>query len=119
MAGGKIKMNLKKKLDYYIETLSKIVKIDKVILFGSYARGDSHEYSDIDLAVVSSELDPNKPYFVHNIELADKASLYDPDLQLFAFPKEAFEKETGVEGSFIREIKKTGKVIYQNPLLYH
>ena len=115
MVGGKTKMNLKQKLNYYIETLSKIIKIDQVILFGSYARGDSHEYSDIDLAVISSDLDSKKPYFVYNIELVDKATLYDPDLQLFAFPKETFEKELGIEGSFIREIKKTGKVIYQRP----
>ncbi len=107
-------MNLDKKLDYYIKTISKVIKIDKVILFGSFAKGNPHEYSDIDLAVVSPDLDPQKPYFIHNIEVAEKADLYDPDLQLFAFPREPFEKETGVEGSFIREIKKTGRVIYQS-----
>ena len=106
---------LNEKLDYYIKTVSKVIKIDKVILFGSYANGNPHEYSDIDLAVISSDLDPTKPVFVHNLEIADKANLYDPDLQLFAFPKEVFENEKGVQRSFIREIKKTGKVIYQNP----
>ena len=87
-----------------------------MILFGSYAKGEAHEFSDIDIALISSELNPKKPTFVHNIEIKEKANYYNPDLQLFAFPKEKFEKEEGVQGSFIREIKRIGKVIYQRPL---
>lgn len=108
-------LNLNKKLSYYIKALTKAIEVDKIILFGSYATGKPHEYSDIDIALVSPELYPRVPTVFHNIEVARKASLYDGDIQLFAFPKEKFDKEEGVQGSFIREIKKTGKVIYQRP----
>ena len=31
------------------------IHIDKIILFGSYARGNANEYSDIDIAVISDD----------------------------------------------------------------
>jgi len=31
---------------------------DKVILFGSFARGDFHEHSDVDLLIVKDTTDP-------------------------------------------------------------
>lgn len=114
MARKKNYLNLKKKLSYYIKSLTKAINIDKIILFGSYANGKPHKYSDIDIALVSPELDPAIPTIFHNIEVAKKADLYDPDIQLFAFPSKTFNEEKGVQGSFIREIKKTGKVIYKN-----
>ena len=119
MARKKNYLNLKKKINYYISSLTKAINVDKIILFGSYANGTAHEFSDIDIALISPDLDPKKPTFFHNIEIAKKAKLYDGDLQLFAFPKKRFDKEEGVQGSFIHEIKKTGKVIYQKPLVYH
>ena len=113
MARKKNYLNLKKKINYYISSLTKAVNVEKIILFGSYANGKPHEYSDIDIAMISPELDPAIPTIFHNIEVAKKANLYDPDIQLFAFPLKTFKEEKGVQGSFIREIKKTGKIIYQ------
>ena len=116
MARKKNQLNLiKKKLDQYIKVLTRTINVDKIILFGSYVKGEAHEFSDIDIALVSSELNIKKPTFVHNIAIKKKANFYDPDLQLFAFPKEIFDREEGVQSSFIREIKKTGKIIYQKP----
>ncbi|MBI3591491.1 MAG: nucleotidyltransferase domain-containing protein [Candidatus Melainabacteria bacterium] len=108
-------MNLEEKLNHYIKSITNAINVDLIILFGSYAKGNTHEYSDIDIAVISSELDPNEPELKHLRYIKDKANLFDPDLQLVAFPTKKFETETGVEGRFIREIKKTGKVIYQKP----
>lgn len=33
----------------------KHMEIDKILLFGSFARGDSHQWSDIDLVIVSKD----------------------------------------------------------------
>ena len=115
MARKKNQLKLKNKLKEYIDVFTKTIRVDKMILFGSYATGRAHEFSDIDIALVSSELNIKKPTFVHNIAIKKKANFYDPDLQLFAFPKEIFDREEGVQSSFIREIKKTGKIIYQKP----
>ncbi len=106
------KINLEEKLKYYIESITRAIKVDQIILFGSFAKGNPHKYSDIDIAVVSSELDPGKSRLSNIRKIKEKTNLLDPDLQLFAFPSETFEKEIGFDESFIREIKKTGKVIY-------
>jgi predicted nucleotidyltransferase len=41
----------------YVREVEKSYRVEQVILFGSYATGSAHEYSDINLAIVS----PGKP----------------------------------------------------------
>lgn len=105
-------MNLNEKLKYYINTITKNIKVDKIILFGSFSNGNPHEYSDIDIAVISPELDSNKSQFENIRTIKERADLIDPGLQLLAYPTETFEKELGVERLFIKEIKNTGTVLF-------
>lgn len=44
------------KISKYKLLLSKYFDIDKVVLFGSYAKGNQHEYSDIDVAIIVNSL---------------------------------------------------------------
>ncbi|MCK9403296.1 MAG: nucleotidyltransferase domain-containing protein [Chitinophagaceae bacterium] len=84
--------------------------IDKVILFGSYAKGQPHEYSDIDLAIWS-------PMFSDD-HLEDKEKLrallqqYGP-IQLHPYPT----RETANEDPFIGEIERTGVEILTKDFL--
>lgn len=41
----------------FVKAVSKDIKIEKVILFGSHARGDAGENSDIDLIIVSDDFE--------------------------------------------------------------
>ena len=115
MAGETNKMNLDEKLKLYIDSITKAINVEQIILFGSYAKGKPHEYSDIDIAVISPDLDPVKSRFENTMAILNKTNLLDPDLQLIAYPSSLFhnEKDT-VHESFIKEIKKTGRVIYSN-----
>ena len=108
-------MNLEQKLEHYIKSITNAIDADLIVLFGSYAKGNPHEYSDIDLAIVSRELDPSTPRWENIRLIKEKANLHlDPDLQLVPFSKESFENDADSPiGSFIREIKKTGKVVYE------
>ena len=49
-------MNLPKKIHQGILNLAKKYQLSKVILFGSRARGDNKERSDIDLAVSGGDV---------------------------------------------------------------
>ena len=40
----------------FVETISKYYKIEQVFLFGSFAKGCPHDDSDIDVAIVSSDI---------------------------------------------------------------
>lgn len=45
---------------YVLLNISKNVKLQKIILFGSYARGDQHKDSDVDLILVSANFKRKK-----------------------------------------------------------
>lgn len=47
------KSNLTDRIEEYSSRLQKRLPLEAVILFGSHARGDAFEWSDIDLAVIS------------------------------------------------------------------
>ena len=56
MVKRKINPELKKKLGTYLARVSKVYEIDKAFLFGSTARGEAGEFSDIDVAIVSNNI---------------------------------------------------------------
>ena len=73
------------------------VTIEKILLFGSYAKGNPHKYSDIDLAVFS-------PQFTHIHFENDKVIQFTkrlPQMQLHLYPVKEYE-----ENDFVQEIKK-------------
>ena len=39
-------------LQKIVSTVCKIFSVEKILLFGSYARGDAHEHSDLNLCVL-------------------------------------------------------------------
>ena len=94
----------------FVEAVKNTIPVEQVILFGSYAKGNPHAYSDIDLAVIS-------PIFGEN-PLEDRTRLYrtiftnklDSLIEPHPFsPSEPL--------SFLTEVVRTGKVIYQKKML--
>ena len=117
MSGKKYtEVELEDKLKKFIKSVTNTINVDQIILFGSYAKGNPHEYSDIDIALVSGELDPKRARWENVEYIWEKSNIeYDPDLQLVPFAKESFDNDADSPiGSFIREIKETGEIIYPN-----
>ena len=91
-------------INKYVLKLSKEIKIDKVILFGSYAKGTNNEDSDVDLAIFSD-------YFadMDRIEaltfLLLRASEFAIDLQPQPFTLADLEDE---DNWLAKEIEETG-----------
>lgn len=94
-------MNLDKSIVYEIIEICKLHnEIDKLVLFGSRARGDNEAKSDIDLAVYASD-DINE--FIEDVEL-NTSTLLEYD----------FSDMNSVEDEvFIEQVKKDGIVIYE------
>lgn len=85
--------------------------IDEIILFGSYAKGTARADSDIDVAIISPDLNSTSIY-CNTRTIKDKVKLYDPDLQLFSFSPALYYQEEFVDPGFVQEIKRTGRSIY-------
>ncbi|MGB9674860.1 MAG: nucleotidyltransferase domain-containing protein [Nanopusillaceae archaeon] len=78
------------------------IKVDKIILFGSRARGDYLKESDYDFIIVSKDF-KNIP-ITKRIELA----LIDENVDVICLTPEEFEKEKNFLGSVVSYAVKEG-----------
>ena len=98
-------------LKAYISDLEKDLAIQRVVLFGSYARGDHRRDSDIDLAVFSDSFRGRRLVDIVSF-LLSKSRRYKVDLEPLGF---TFEEYLDSEGNdFVQRIKKEGIEIYSD-----
>jgi predicted nucleotidyltransferase len=99
----KIPIKIHRLLNKYVEELEKNrIPIRQAVLFGSYAAGGSHEWSDIDIALVSDVFE--------GIRIRDRNKIrkitldISSDLSPLPFRPEDFT----LEDPFVREILEHG-----------
>lgn len=91
------------------EVLSRSIKVDQLILFGSHAYGKPREDSDFDIAVISDDL--GRIGMLERMSLLSKAVLgVDRRVELKGFDKKEFQN--AAKGSMAELIKRRGRVIY-------
>jgi len=99
----RIPESLQKIITEYIIKLSKQIPIKKVILFGSYAKGNTHKYSDVDIAIFSDYFkDMSRIDGLYFLLL--NAADYDIDLEPQPFTMDEYDQPVGL----VNEILKTG-----------
>jgi predicted nucleotidyltransferase len=81
---------------------SKMIKVDAVYLFGSSARRERQEYSDIDVAVVSPDFTGFS--FMDRKKLGPIVLKHDLSIELHPFRRKDFTRSN----PFVWEIIKTG-----------
>ena len=96
----------------YVKVLaSQGIRVEKIILFGSQARGTAREDSDIDIVVISSDL--KKFNFPERLSFLSRATLHIPaPLEVIGYTPEEIEGKDGTS-IFWDEINATGKTIYK------
>jgi len=83
---------------------------EKIILFGSYSRGDATDQSDIDLLVVAqTELAPRERFRAIRRLLADYPVAFDVYLKT----PEEFDRWRSVVNHVVYFADKYGKVVYE------
>lgn len=88
----------------YVHYVRTKIKIEKIVLFGSYAKGTATEESDIDFAVVSPDFGKSLLHEKMDLFGWRHYSNLTADLQPFPFSPEQFE----ADHFFVEEIRKTG-----------
>ena len=91
-----------KSIQKYIEKISKYYKIDAIILFGSYAKGNENEDSDIDIAIISSDF---KDVIDDGAKLIGLTWKIDTRIEPHPITTEDFKN---VSNPFIKEVLDTG-----------
>jgi|LGVC01.1.fsa_nt_gb predicted nucleotidyltransferase len=84
--------------------LDKGIRIEQVILYGSYASGNITPYSDIDIAIISPDFGNDK--FEESKLLLQTAWRVDPRLQPVPISSESFVKNTWIP--LFHQIKEYG-----------
>jgi predicted nucleotidyltransferase len=83
---------------------SKGIRVEKAVLYGSYASGNVHTGSDLDLAIISPDFGKNR--FEEGKMLLQIAWRIDPRLEPIPISSDSYEKDTRVP--LIYEIKEKG-----------
>lgn len=87
-------------IEHKIQEIADRHGINKIVLFGSRARGDNHDKSDIDLAVYA---DGDISGFIYDLE-TDVPTLLEFDTTQIT---------DGLDSAFLNQIDKEGIVIYE------
>lgn len=83
---------------------------EKIILFGSYARGEAHPHSDLDLLVVVETLPPRGQRSAPILKML--AETYPEPIDIVVRSAQTLEQWEHVSGSFAHQVLTEGIVLY-------
>ena len=101
---------LEKVIGDFAKRLERGIRVEAIILYGSYARGTAYEDSDIDLAVISPDFE-NVPLNIRQEMIADLTFEGDFRISPLGYPTSHYD-DPGPH-SFLGEIIRTGRVVYR------
>ncbi|RKZ21904.1 nucleotidyltransferase domain-containing protein [bacterium] len=98
-------------LQTIVERILKVIKPEKIILFGSHAYGRPSTHSDLDLLIIvkESKLPRYRRAVPINLALCD----IDLSFDILVYTEKEVEEWKDVPQAFITSIIKKGKVIYE------
>ena len=96
---------IEEKVRQFVTELKKEkIRVTRVILYGSRVSGKAHEYSDIDVAIVSPDF--GKDRYEEGARLFEIASEIDPRIEPVPISVESYENDTWIP--LIYEIRENG-----------
>jgi predicted nucleotidyltransferase len=85
---------------------------DKIILFGSWARGDADEQSDIDLLVISDR-EERLPRYKRGLDVRLLLSQFQAPKDILFYTHKDVERWQDVPQTFINTVLSEGQVLYE------
>ena len=113
MKTRELNMEFEKEINKINEQIKEKYKPDKIILFGSSARGTITENSDIDMLIIKDTDKKRNERFREVRALVRDLKRRIPFSPLVYTPVE-IEKRVNLGDFFVKEILKEGKVLYES-----
>ncbi|HHT9132592.1 MAG TPA: nucleotidyltransferase domain-containing protein [Candidatus Tripitaka californicus] len=98
-----------KEIRSILEQLIRVYKPEKVILFGSLARGERREGTDIDLFIIKRDI---PDLGVDRIRQLDTLIKYKLATDFIVYKPQEMSQRVKLGDPFIKSILKEGKVLY-------
>jgi len=98
-------------IDKIVSMIVPLVSPDQIILFGSYARGDNTDKSDIDLLIIKKNL-KNAREMNNILYRAFFDNKIDISIDLVSVDYDKYVELNDTIGYIYKTIKKEGKILY-------
>jgi len=99
------------KIQKLVEEFKKI-RPEKIILFGSAAKGKISRDSDIDICVIKKTRDRSKVKLQLSNLIWERKIGFEPEIDIHVYPPEIYDDWLKRNDPFIEEIEK-GRVLYE------
>jgi len=93
----------------FINLIIKKFNLKKIIIFGSFARGDYHKGSDLDLIIVGKF----KERFIDRIGKIIELNDSDLEIDAMVYTEEEFQKMIQERRPFVEQALEEGIVVYE------
>ncbi len=103
---------VEKAIEEFIKKLSKDANVLKIVIFGSFVRGDYAPGSDVDFLIILRNSDKK---FVDRIPDFIPQN-FPVDVDVFPYTLEEIEKMKKSGNTFIKRIFKEGKVLFEREI---
>lgn len=102
-------MTVEQAVSEMVRRLAEAFQPEKVILFGSFGRGDAAEDSDVDLLVVVRDISDRRA-----LRIAMRSALNDVKVSkdIIVLSVDEFERKRKIPGTIAYPADKEGKVLY-------
>ena len=99
-----------KTLQGIVERIVAVAQPSRVILFGSYGRGDAGQDSDLDIMVIKPQID--NPY-EEMIRLRKAVGNVGVGVDMLAYSEVEYERRSQVPGTVLYWARKEGRALYE------
>ena len=102
------KREVRKIIDIYLVDLKRKIKVEKAILFGSFAKGKIHQDSDVDLVIISPSFNRMSTHKRFNLlyEARENPKTWCVGMDIFGFTPKEYDKASPL--TILGEVKETG-----------
>jgi predicted nucleotidyltransferase len=99
-------------LEVIVTRIAEAIRPQKIILFGSWARGERGPHSDIDLLIIQESTLPRPQRYAQVRRLFWGMRL---PMDILVYTPEEFARYQAVPGSFTHTVARQGRVLYARP----
>ena len=105
-------MRVAEEIEVIRDRIVRFYQPDKIILFGSRARGDASEYSDIDLLVISDR-EEHLPRYKRGLDIRLRLSDLRTPKDILFYTHEDVRRWESVPQAFVNTVLNEGEILYE------